>query len=214
MLVAIFSLLLIFNVIYAHIVNSLRRKRRRTIIIPNQGHAHDPSHHHHDGNHDFLLDKQGRARPMVVEHHIWYINTVGLQPSVINSISVCKYKRGDGVIDGTDCAVFLSEFEEDESLRLLPKCNHAFHLPCIDTWLRSHTNCPMFRAPVPSSLTRLIIPTREEDTSSPSPGSGELMNRKPLRRTFSMDSAMSSSSVVSSPYHSEESVEIGGARGC
>ncbi|CAL1395531.1 unnamed protein product [Linum trigynum] len=47
-----------------------------------------------------------------------------------------------------NCSVCLSEFEEGESLRLLPKCSHAFHIPCIDTWLRSHKNCPLCRAPI------------------------------------------------------------------
>ncbi|KAL7615971.1 hypothetical protein Lser_V15G00076 [Lactuca serriola] len=86
-----------------------------------------------------------------VDHPIWYITTVGLQPSVINSITVIKFNRGDNMIDGTDCSVCLSEFEDDEILRLLPKCNHAFHIPCIDTWLRSHTNCPLCRAGVLSN---------------------------------------------------------------
>ncbi|KAL5096480.1 hypothetical protein RYX36_000807 [Vicia faba] len=84
----------------------------------------------------------------VVDHPIWYIRTQGLHESVINAISVCKYKKGEGLIEGTECSVCLSEFEQDESLRLLPKCHHAFHLPCIDTWLTSHTNCPMCRAPI------------------------------------------------------------------
>ncbi|CAH8381432.1 unnamed protein product [Eruca vesicaria subsp. sativa] len=70
----------------------------------------------------------------------------GLNDALIKSIKVYKYKKGDGHVDGSDCSVCLSEFEEDESLRLLPKCNHAFHLPCIDTWLRSHSNCPLCRA--------------------------------------------------------------------
>lgn len=84
----------------------------------------------------------------IVDHPIWYINTVGLQPSTINSIAVCKYKSGEGLVEGTECSVCLNEFGEDETLRLLPKCSHAFHLPCIDTWLRSHTNCPLCRAPI------------------------------------------------------------------
>lgn len=84
----------------------------------------------------------------VLDHPIWYIHTVGLQPSIINAITVFRYKKGDGLVDGTDCSVCLSEFQEDETLRLLPKCSHAFHIPCIDTWLRSHTNCPMCRAPI------------------------------------------------------------------
>ncbi|KAF3435061.1 hypothetical protein FNV43_RR22148 [Rhamnella rubrinervis] len=89
----------------------------------------------------------------VLDHPIWYIHTVGLQPSIINAITVFRYKKGDGLVDGTDCSVCLSEFQEDETLRLLPKCSHAFHIPCIDTWLRSHTNCPMCRAPIVISRT-------------------------------------------------------------
>ncbi|TKY60242.1 RING-H2 finger protein ATL54 [Spatholobus suberectus] len=85
---------------------------------------------------------------LAVVHPIWYIRTVGLQQTLIDSITVFKYRKGEGVIDGTECSVCLGEFEQDESLRLLPKCSHAFHIPCIDTWLRSHKNCPLCRAPV------------------------------------------------------------------
>ncbi|XP_022766410.1 RING-H2 finger protein ATL54-like [Durio zibethinus] len=81
-----------------------------------------------------------------VDHPIWFITTVGLQQSIINSITVCKYKKGEGLIEGTECSVCLNEFQEEERVRLLPKCNHAFHISCIDTWLRSHTNCPLCRA--------------------------------------------------------------------
>ncbi|KAL5982320.1 hypothetical protein ACLOJK_016391 [Asimina triloba] len=85
-------------------------------------------------------------------HYIWYVTTPGLDESVIKSIAVVKYKDGDGLIDGTECAVCLGEFQEAESLRLLPKCNHAFHIPCIDTWLRSHVSCPLCRANVVSGV--------------------------------------------------------------
>ncbi|XP_058751961.1 RING-H2 finger protein ATL54-like [Vicia villosa] len=100
---------------------------------------------------DMNFDDEQHDDDSIVDHPIWYIRTQGLQQSVINAISVCKYKKGEGLIEGTDCSVCLSEFEEDESLRLLPKCHHAFHLPCIDTWLSSHTNCPMCRAPIVST---------------------------------------------------------------
>ncbi|XP_051122404.1 E3 ubiquitin-protein ligase Os04g0590900-like [Andrographis paniculata] len=72
----------------------------------------------------------------------------GLDEALIKKITVCKYQKGDGLIEGTECAVCLCEFQEDESLRLMPKCSHAFHLPCIDTWLKSQSNCPMCRAAV------------------------------------------------------------------
>lgn len=102
-----------------------------------------------------------------IDHPIWYINSIGLQPSVINSIAVFKYKRGDAPIEGSACSVCLSEFGDDEMLRLLPKCNHAFHISCIDTWLRSHTNCPLCRAGILSNT--LCAPsngTSGENTNS------------------------------------------------
>uniref|UniRef100_A0A7C9A688 RING-type E3 ubiquitin transferase n=1 Tax=Opuntia streptacantha TaxID=393608 RepID=A0A7C9A688_OPUST len=84
-----------------------------------------------------------------VFHSAWYITTVGLSPSLINTIAVIKYtKENSRAVECTDCAVCLAEFEGGEELRILPKCNHAFHVPCIDTWLKSHINCPLCRAPV------------------------------------------------------------------
>lgn len=93
-----------------------------------------------DGTDEDFLDENH------VDHPIWFITTVGLQQSIISSIAVCKYKKDEGLIEGTECSVCLNEFHEDEMLRLLPKCSHAFHIRCIDTWLRSHTNCPLCRA--------------------------------------------------------------------
>lgn len=110
-------------------------------------------------DHDEFVDEEHGP---ILDHPIWYIRTVGLQPSTIDLITAIKYKRGEGLIEGTDCSVCLSEFEDDETLRLLPKCNHAFHLPCIDTWLRSHTNCPMCRAPILSNPNGALSPIMEQ----------------------------------------------------
>lgn len=111
---------------------------------------------------DFLDEDSGS----MVDHPIWYIRTVGLRQSIISSITVCKYKRGEGLVEGAECSVCLNEFEEDETVRLLPKCSHAFHIHCIDTWLRSHTNCPMCRAPIVKNtvLTPLPEPTAIHST--------------------------------------------------
>lgn len=79
-------------------------------------------------------------------HEPWNVSANGLDEALIKSIAVFKYKKGCGLIEGTDCSVCLSEFQDDESLRLLPKCSHAFHVTCIDTWLKSHSNCPLCRA--------------------------------------------------------------------
>ncbi|KAJ7956975.1 RING-H2 finger protein [Quillaja saponaria] len=45
----------------------------------------------------------------------------------------------------TECAICLSEFSNGERVRLLPKCNHGFHVRCIDKWLSSHSSCPKCR---------------------------------------------------------------------
>ncbi|KAJ7942519.1 RING-H2 finger protein [Quillaja saponaria] len=82
----------------------------------------------------------------------------GLDEALIKSITVCKYKKGDRLIEGTDCSVCLSEFQDNESLRLLPKCNHAFHLPCIDTWLKSHSSCPLCRSNIIIASSATCLP--------------------------------------------------------
>ncbi|KAI3889846.1 hypothetical protein MKW92_033442 [Papaver armeniacum] len=46
----------------------------------------------------------------------------------------------------TLCAICLSEFVNGEEIRVLSKCNHGFHVKCIEAWLlSSHTSCPTCR---------------------------------------------------------------------
>ncbi|KAM7513764.1 hypothetical protein LguiA_003347 [Lonicera macranthoides] len=45
----------------------------------------------------------------------------------------------------SECVICLSEFAADERVRVLPKCNHGFHVRCIDKWLNSHSSCPTCR---------------------------------------------------------------------
>lgn len=119
----------------------------------------------------------------ILDHPIWFIRTVGLPQSVIDSIASFKYRNGDGLIDGNDCSVCLNDFQRDETLRLLPKCSHAFHLDCIDTWLRSHQNCPVCRAPIVVAADDSGNGDRGDargsavESSSSSLGSGELESR-------------------------------------
>jgi hypothetical protein len=83
-----------------------------------------------------------------VVHHVWYIRTVGLDEAAIHSIAATRYRAGAGLLGAADCTVCLGEFQDGELVRLLPKCGHAFHVPCIDTWLRAHVNCPLCRSDV------------------------------------------------------------------
>ncbi|CAA7048258.1 unnamed protein product [Microthlaspi erraticum] len=46
---------------------------------------------------------------------------------------------------GEECVICLSDFVSGEQIRLLPKCNHGFHVRCIDKWLQQHLTCPKCR---------------------------------------------------------------------
>ncbi|MCO5604794.1 hypothetical protein L7F22_058966 [Adiantum nelumboides] len=51
------------------------------------------------------------------------------------------------------CAICLGDYGEGDTLRLLPECAHAFHVHCIDAWLRLHVSCPVCRSsPLPSPM--------------------------------------------------------------
>ncbi|KAI3842800.1 hypothetical protein MKW92_030981 [Papaver armeniacum] len=48
-------------------------------------------------------------------------------------------------IKGTDCVICLDEIEVDQLIRLLPVCDHGFHLECVDSWLSRNSVCPICR---------------------------------------------------------------------
>ncbi|KAJ4704735.1 RING-H2 finger protein [Melia azedarach] len=66
-----------------------------------------------------------------------------IRSSAMRLIPVYRYNK-----EGNEetCSVCLSEFKEGEQIRILPGCLHLFHVPCIDMWLSSHSNCPLCRA--------------------------------------------------------------------
>ncbi|XP_057739400.1 RING-H2 finger protein ATL74-like [Arachis stenosperma] len=72
----------------------------------------------------------------------------GLKKSALHQIPIVVYGNSgatNSCIKATDCAICLGEFMNGEKIRVLPKCNHGFHVKCIDTWLQSHSSCPTCR---------------------------------------------------------------------
>ncbi|KAL6575789.1 hypothetical protein OROHE_000770 [Orobanche hederae] len=69
----------------------------------------------------------------------------GLDPSSVSSLPLVAYGRAPKHRMIDDCPICLSEFQERETVKLIPYCGHVFHGKCIDTWLSSHVTCPLCR---------------------------------------------------------------------
>ncbi|KAF5468112.1 hypothetical protein F2P56_012292 [Juglans regia] len=98
----------------------------------------------------------------------------GVDSSTINTFPTFVYSTVKGLKIGKgslECAVCLNEFEDDETLRLLPKCSHVFHTDCIDAWLASHSTCPVCRANLilkPGEIPSVMhIPDLDNDPVEP-----------------------------------------------
>ncbi|KAL2936031.1 RING-H2 finger protein ATL47 [Bienertia sinuspersici] len=76
---------------------------------------------------------------------LFRLHDSGLDQALIDALPVFYYKDIMGLKEPFDCAVCLCEFSDQDKLRLLPLCSHAFHISCIDTWLLSNSTCPLCR---------------------------------------------------------------------
>ncbi|KAM0951156.1 putative transcription factor C2H2 family [Dioscorea sansibarensis] len=123
----------------------------------------------------------------------------GLDPDLLRSLPISFRSSSDDLIE---CTVCLTEIEEGEKLRILPKCRHGFHVDCIDMWFFNHATCPLCRAVVEAPSPKLIIcdactsssgeaivgieepPTRFDELGFGSPG---LMRVLTFKRLWSQD---------------------------
>jgi Ring finger domain len=71
----------------------------------------------------------------------------GLDPAMLQSLPVTVFDAKE-FKEGMECPVCLSDIAEGEDVRILPKCNHGFHVKCIDMWFHSHSTCPLCRSAV------------------------------------------------------------------
>ncbi|KAF2284361.1 hypothetical protein GH714_021103 [Hevea brasiliensis] len=79
----------------------------------------------------------------------------------------------------TECVICLSEFTPGERVRLLPKCNHGFHVRCIDKWLSSHSSCPTCRHCLIETCQK-IVGCNQATSSEPPPVQESIVNIAPL----------------------------------
>ncbi|KAI3696518.1 hypothetical protein L1987_79536 [Smallanthus sonchifolius] len=100
---------------------------------------HQSSRFQESGDGDSVGDSAIYQRQL---QQLFSLHDSGLDQSSIDALPVFIYKELVGFKGHHHC---LCEFTEDDNLRLLPVCSHAFHTHCIDTWLLSNSTCPLCR---------------------------------------------------------------------
>ncbi|KAE9601469.1 hypothetical protein Lal_00023794 [Lupinus albus] len=121
---------------------------------------HRRSHNHNHQN--------GRSRFVFYIDPALTTTSRGLEASVIATLPVFTFSPNS---EAVECAVCLSEFEDGESGRVLPKCKHSFHIECIDMWFESHSTCPICRVHVEAPPQPEVVVNVSE------PGSSSELNR-------------------------------------
>ncbi|XP_061350428.1 RING-H2 finger protein ATL70 [Gastrolobium bilobum] len=97
-----------------------------------------------------------RSIPMFLEPRHSIVD-VGLDEATILSYPKMLYpeaklRKSDST--ATCCSICLADYKATDMLRVLPDCEHLFHLKCIDPWLRLHPSCPVCRtSPIPTPLS-------------------------------------------------------------
>ncbi|XP_063942586.1 RING-H2 finger protein ATL20-like [Daucus carota subsp. sativus] len=111
-------------------------------------------------------------------HHVSdFPTTIALQPPRfamgLDKLTIDSYpmtvlgesKRLPKPSDST-CAICLSEYQPNDTLRTVPECNHYFHSNCIDEWLKLNATCPICRNFPEGSLDRAAPPLSSSSSST------------------------------------------------
>ncbi|KAJ4917556.1 RING-H2 finger protein ATL75 [Raphanus sativus] len=81
---------------------------------------------------------------------------------------------------GEECVICLSDFVSGEKLRLLPKCNHGFHVRCIDKWLQQHLTCPKCRHCLVDTCQKILGDFSQADQVTAAPTESVILRIAPL----------------------------------
>lgn len=103
--------------------------------------------------------KRSRSPPPTVSfdndadnHHLLTFSR-GLDDDVLVTFPTFLYSEAtmphkcniENLATNSVCSICLADYKPRHVVRLLPECNHLFHVKCIDTWLKVHPTCPMCR---------------------------------------------------------------------
>lgn len=116
------------------------------------------------------------------------ITNNGIKKKALKTFPIITYttKLKHSGLD-SECVICLSEFIAGEKVRVLPKCNHGFHVRCIDRWLNSHSSCPTCRHSLIETCQKIVNGGSSSSTtttiSNPQVAPQEIIIRiEPLQR--------------------------------
>ena len=90
--------------------------------------------------------------------------------ALLSSLSETKFRPGVVAPEHSTCSICLERYEDGQPLRLLPcDARHAFHRPCIDTWLREHDTCPVCRVSLLGKLVQAMQQPGRQGSSASEP---------------------------------------------
>nr|XP_010327007.1 RING-H2 finger protein ATL20-like [Solanum lycopersicum] len=77
---------------------------------------------------------------------------VTLPTSGLDDCMIQSYKKivlGESLrlpgLNSLTCPICLVEYIPGDSIRIIPVCQHCFHVQCIDEWLKMKSTCPVCR---------------------------------------------------------------------
>ncbi|KAM3199024.1 RING-H2 finger protein ATL70-like [Capsicum annuum] len=113
---------------------STRRSRLR--IINRSAMRHDDGHDDNNNNNNCIVDIIGLDE-----------TTLSSYPKLLYSEAKVNHKD----TTASCCSICLADYKNNDMLRLLPDCEHLFHLKCVDPWLMLNPSCPVCRtSPLPT----------------------------------------------------------------
>ncbi|XP_038705370.1 RING-H2 finger protein ATL78-like [Tripterygium wilfordii] len=91
--------------------------------------------------------------------------STGIEQKALETFPIVKYNAEEAGLD-SECVICLSEFGSGEWVRILPKCNHGFHVKCIDKWLKSHSSCPTCRQCLIKTCQKIVDCSQSTNSSN------------------------------------------------
>lgn len=80
--------------------------------------------------------------------------STGVDENILETMPIFTFSKViQDMEDEEECVVCLGELEQEDLVRQLPNCKHAFHVTCIDQWFSTHSTCPLCRSPLVPNLT-------------------------------------------------------------